>query len=78
MPDYPPGTPSWVELSSKHPDASATFYGELMGWSTTEPAQETGGYRMFQQNGKSVGGLIARTCVGGWCSLATSAARMAW
>jgi len=43
MPDSPPGTPSWVELSSKHPDASATFYGQLMGWSTTEPAQETGG-----------------------------------
>ena len=58
MPDYPPGTPSWVELSSKHPDASATFYGELMGWSTTEPAQGTGGYRMFQQDGKSVGGLM--------------------
>ena len=58
MPDYPPGTPSWVELSSKHPDAAATFYGELMGWSTTEPAQGTGGYRMFQQDGKSVGGLM--------------------
>src|SRR5205807_640037 len=58
--DYPPGTPSWVELSSANADASADFYRELMGWSTTEPgpADETGGYRMFQQNGDSVAGLM--------------------
>jgi predicted enzyme related to lactoylglutathione lyase len=60
MPDYPPGTPSWVELSSADADASAAFYRELMGWSTTEPgpADETGGYRMFQQDSLSVGGLM--------------------
>ena len=31
-----------------------------MGWSATEPGpvEETGGYRMFQQDGKSVGGLM--------------------
>jgi predicted enzyme related to lactoylglutathione lyase len=60
MPDYPPGTPSWVELSTAQADASAAFYGELMGWSPTEagPAEETGGYRMFQQDGKNVGGLM--------------------
>lgn len=60
MPDYTPGTPSWVELSSQDPDASAKFYGELMDWSTTEPgpAEETGGYRMFQQDGQSVAGLM--------------------
>lgn len=32
MPAYPPGTPSWVELSSPDTDASAVFYGELMSW----------------------------------------------
>jgi predicted enzyme related to lactoylglutathione lyase len=60
MPEYAPGTPSWVELSSPDTDASATFYGELMGWTATEPGpvEETGGYRMFQQDGKSVGGLM--------------------
>ncbi len=60
MPEYPPGTPSWVELSTPDPDASAVFYGQLMGWSTTEPAnpEETGGYRMFQQDGKNVAGLM--------------------
>ena len=60
MPDYAPGTPSWVELSSPNTDASAGFYNELMGWTTTEPGpvEETGGYRMFQQGDKNVGGLM--------------------
>jgi uncharacterized protein len=63
MPEYPPGTPSWVDLSSPNADASAAFYGDLMGWEATEPgpAEETGGYRMFQQDGKSVGGLMGHT-----------------
>jgi predicted enzyme related to lactoylglutathione lyase len=60
MPDYAPGTPSWVELSAKDPDAAASFYGELMGWTATEPgpADDTGGYRMFQQDGQNVAGLM--------------------
>jgi hypothetical protein len=60
MPDYAPGTPSWVELSVADTDAAADFYAELMHWSTTEPGpvDETGGYRMFQQAGQSVGGLM--------------------
>jgi predicted enzyme related to lactoylglutathione lyase len=62
MPDYAPGTPSWVDISSPDVDASAAFYHELMGWDTTEPgpAEQTGGYRMFQQGGKNVGGLMAQ------------------
>jgi predicted enzyme related to lactoylglutathione lyase len=60
MAEYAPGTPSWVELSSGDTDASAAFYGELMGWKATEPGpvEETGGYRMFEQDGKAVGGLM--------------------
>jgi uncharacterized protein len=60
MPEYAPGTPSWVELSTPDADASAAFYGAVMGWEATEagPEQETGGYRMFQQDGKNVGGLM--------------------
>ena len=38
MPDYAPGTPSWVELSSPDPDASAAFYRDVLGWSATSPA----------------------------------------
>lgn len=60
MADYAPGTPSWVDLSSSDADASAAFYSELMGWQPTEPGpvEETGGYRMFQQDGKNIGGLM--------------------
>jgi predicted enzyme related to lactoylglutathione lyase len=59
MPDYAPGTPSWIELASPDTDASAQFYGELMGWNATEPGSaETGGYRMFQQDAKNIGGLM--------------------
>jgi uncharacterized protein len=60
MPEYAPGTPSWVELSSPDTGASAAFYRELFGWEATEPGpvEETGGYRMFQQGGKNVGGLM--------------------
>jgi predicted enzyme related to lactoylglutathione lyase len=60
MPAYAPGTPSWIELSSPDPDASASFYHELMGWSATEPgpADQTGGYRMFQQGDKNIAGLM--------------------
>ena len=59
MPDYAPGTPSWVELSSPDADASAAFYRELMNWSATEPGPvESGGYRMFQQDGQNIAGLM--------------------
>jgi hypothetical protein len=60
MPDYAPGTPSWVELSSPDVDASAAFYRAVMGWNAIEPgpAEETGGYRMFQHDGQAVAGLM--------------------
>src|SRR4029077_9451860 len=67
MPEYAPGTPSWVELSSRDADASAAFYGELMGWNAAESGspEETGGYRLFQQGRKSGGGLVGPMTEGG-------------
>src|SRR4051794_40277381 len=61
MPEYAPGTPSWVELGSPDPDASEAFYRELFGWGATEPGpvEETGGYRMFQQGDANVAGVMA-------------------
>jgi hypothetical protein len=59
MPDYAPGTPSWIELSSPDTDAAADFYAQLMGWSATAPGPaESGGYRMFQQGEKNIAGLM--------------------
>jgi predicted enzyme related to lactoylglutathione lyase len=59
MARYANGTPSWVDLGSPDPDASAAFYGGLFGWTSTEPGpvEETGGYRMFLKDGKLVAGL---------------------
>jgi predicted enzyme related to lactoylglutathione lyase len=58
MPDYPPGTPMWVDLGTPDVDASIRFYGELFGWSASEPGPpEAGGYRFFEQDGKMVAGL---------------------
>ena len=62
MPDvdgFAAGTPSWVDLASPDLDASAAFYGELLGWDCTEAAEDdsAGGYRMFTLRGRSVAGL---------------------
>jgi predicted enzyme related to lactoylglutathione lyase len=65
MPEYAPGTPSWVELSTPDADASAAFYREVMNWSASEPGPaESGGYRMFQQDGKNVAGLMGHMQAG--------------
>lgn len=58
MPEYAPGTPSWVELSTPDPESSASFYRDVLGWGATEPGEETGGYRMFQSGDKNVAGLM--------------------
>ena len=48
---YPPGTPCWVELASPAPDASARFYGELLGW------EAAAGGDTFTLEGDEVAGL---------------------
>jgi predicted enzyme related to lactoylglutathione lyase len=57
--EYAPGTPSWVDLASPDPDASARFYGGLFGWDAPDPGpvEESGGYRMLQRDGRNVAGL---------------------
>jgi uncharacterized protein len=57
--EHAPGTPSWVDVASPDPDASARFYGGLFGWEAAEtgPVEETGGYRMLQRDGRNVAGL---------------------
>jgi hypothetical protein len=56
---YPDGVPSWVDLASPDPAASARFYGELFGWDVVPagPPEETGGYLIFAQGGRRVAGL---------------------
>ena len=58
MPEYAPGTPSWVDLSTEDIDASVAFYGELFGWTTTPGVAEFGGYRNFLDAGAPVAGVF--------------------
>ena len=56
---YAHGIPSWVDLSSPDPQASAAFYGALFGWEHVPPEnpEVTGGYGMFMLRGKLVAGV---------------------
>ncbi|MFI6579386.1 VOC family protein [Nocardiopsis sp. NPDC050513] len=51
------GSPCWIELGSPDTDASIAFYRKVFGWSASEPAPDTGGYRMFQLDGIPLAGL---------------------
>ncbi len=54
---YGDGVPSWVDLASPDLDASAAFYGALLGWEVTDLGPEAGGYRMCVKGGKQVAGM---------------------
>jgi predicted enzyme related to lactoylglutathione lyase len=51
----PTGVFAWDELHATEPDAAASFYGELVGWTTSEFAE---GYRVFNAGETMVGGLM--------------------
>ncbi|MET0460267.1 MAG: VOC family protein [Ilumatobacteraceae bacterium] len=65
---YQPGTPSWVDLGTPDPAASATFYGDLFGWDVVEGPPEAGGYRMALLRGSAVAGISPQFASGsaGW------------
>jgi predicted enzyme related to lactoylglutathione lyase len=57
---YKPGTPCWIDLGTPDQDAAGGFYGALFGWELHEDenAEQTGGYRTAQLDGKNVGGVM--------------------
>jgi predicted enzyme related to lactoylglutathione lyase len=57
MPEYAPGTPLWVDVSSPDLDRSRAFYKGLFGWTSEVVAPpEAGNYTMFFRDGKLVAG----------------------
>ena len=52
------GAPCWIDLYSSDADRAAAFYGALLGWDATDPGPEYGGYRIWQRDGKAVGGCM--------------------
>jgi predicted enzyme related to lactoylglutathione lyase len=57
---YKPGTPCWIDLGTPDQDAAGEFYGRLFGWELHEDenAEQTGGYRTAQLDGRNVGGVM--------------------
>ena len=57
---FKPGTPCWIDLGTPDQDAAGEFYGRLFGWELHEDenAEETGGYRTAQIDGRAVGGVM--------------------
>jgi predicted enzyme related to lactoylglutathione lyase len=57
MRDYPPGTPSWVDLATTDLEGAKAFYGALFGWEFEDMGPEAGGYTMCALRGQQVAGL---------------------
>lgn len=52
---YPPGTFSWVDLSTTDAEGAKTFYSQLFGWGTHDiPTGPDSVYTMFQLEGRDV------------------------
>jgi uncharacterized protein len=52
----PIGAPVWIDLFTSDPEKSRAFYGELMGWTSSEPNAEFGGYFNFSKGDSLVAG----------------------
>ncbi len=57
----PEGTPIWYELQSSDPDASRTFYDDVVGWSTEPQPSGDMDYRMIDTGDSLVGGIMRLT-----------------
>jgi uncharacterized protein len=53
---YPPGTPSWVDLSSPDLAASTSFYTSLFSWDAHDQGEEAGHYTIMELGNKPVAG----------------------
>jgi predicted enzyme related to lactoylglutathione lyase len=52
-----PGAMTWNDLVTSDPEAAASFYGELLGWTTIE-IPDAGGYRVIRNGERSNGGIM--------------------
>ena len=52
-----PGKFVWFELLSEDPDAAATFYGSVFGWTFEDSG--TADYRLIRNGGTAIGGLTS-------------------
>jgi uncharacterized protein len=60
VPDYPYGSPCWVDLLVSDVPSAREFYGKLFGWHWLAGDPATGGYTMALLDGQPVAGLSRR------------------
>ncbi|HEX8803640.1 MAG TPA: VOC family protein, partial [Acidimicrobiales bacterium] len=56
-----PGAPCWIEIMTSDQEGARAFYGDLFGWTSTEPQEEFGGYLNFAKDGRLVAGCMGKT-----------------
>lgn len=54
---WPSGTPCWVDVASRDPEASSAFYRDLLGWDVREGPPGSGGYRLAFVRERVVAGI---------------------
>ena len=58
---YVTGSPNWADLGTPDLAGATAFYHDLFGWDFRSAGPDTGGYGMFQLNGRSVTGAMTVT-----------------
>jgi uncharacterized protein len=56
----PEGTPCWADAMFPDVEAAKGFYGELLGWTFGESAEEYGGYTQAYKDGSAVAAVYPR------------------
>ncbi len=61
---HAPGSPCWIDLSTRDMAKAEIFYSGVFGWTFEEPSADSadgfGGYRMIYLNGRAVAGAMPR------------------
>jgi predicted enzyme related to lactoylglutathione lyase len=55
---YVTGSPVWADLGTPDMEGAAAFYHGLFGWNLKSAGPDTGGYGMFQLNGRTAAGAM--------------------
>ena len=55
---YQPGEPIWFDLGTPDQAASHAFYGALLGWTSTQPSAQHGGYASYLLRDQLVAGSM--------------------
>ncbi|MFF5476274.1 VOC family protein [Streptomyces sp. NPDC012935] len=58
---YVTGAPNWIDVGTPDIEGASSFYGGLFGWRFQPGGPETGGYGLFQLDGRTTAGGMQTT-----------------